>query len=82
MQRQHSSQATFTLGNTPNLIGSYDKKHYIDSQTKETLYCFGGKLYLIAMNDKYFFPIVFTIFAFIHCVARYFSIPATSSQIY
>ena len=39
MQRQHSSQATPTLGNTPNLnIGSYDGKHYIGSQTKETLH--------------------------------------------
>jgi len=28
MQRQHSSQATFTLGNTPNLnIGSYTKRN-------------------------------------------------------
>jgi len=33
----HSSQATATLGNTPNLNkGSYDAKHYIGSQTNET----------------------------------------------
>jgi len=41
MQRQHSSQATSMLGNTPNLtIGSYNGKHCIGSQTKETLYWF------------------------------------------
>jgi len=29
------------LGNTPDLnIGSYDRKHYIGFQTKETLYWF------------------------------------------
>ena len=39
MQRQHSSEATSTLGNTPNLnIGSYDGKHYIGSQTKALLH--------------------------------------------
>jgi len=38
MQRQDSSQATSTLGNTPSRnIGSYDGKHYIGSQLKETL---------------------------------------------
>jgi len=38
MQPQDSSQATSTLGNTPNLrIDSYDGKHYIGSQIETTM---------------------------------------------
>ena len=44
MQRQHSSQATSTLGNTPNLhIGSFSRKTLHRYLRRETLYWFPDK---------------------------------------